>query len=45
MCRFLIPLLAVVALPTVVNAEFVPFYATEAERGRAQLNLDRIKNT
>ena len=32
MCRFLILLLAVVALPTVVNAEFVPFYATEAEK-------------
>ena len=43
MRRFLISLLAVVALPTAVNAEFVPYYATEAERGRAQLNLDRIK--
>ena len=43
MRRFLISLLAAVALPTAVNAEFVPYYATEAERGRAQLNLDRIK--
>ena len=36
MRRFLIPLLA-------VNAEFVPGYATEAERVRAQLNFNRIK--
>ena len=43
MRRFLISLLAVVALPTAVNAEFVPGYATEAESGRAQLNFYRIK--
>ena len=36
----ILPLIAAISLP--VNAEFVPFYATEAERGRAQLNLDRI---
>ena len=39
----LLPLLAALALPTAVNAEFVPGYATEAERGRAQLNFNRIK--
>jgi len=41
MKRLLLPLLAVLALP--VNAEFVPGYATEAERGRALLNFNRIK--
>ena len=43
MKRLLLPLLAALALPTAVNAEFVPGYATEAERGRAQLNFNRIK--
>ena len=40
----LLPLLVALALPTAVNAEFVPGYANEAERGRAQLKLDRLTN-
>ena len=43
MKRLLLALLAALALPTAVNAEFVPGYATEAERGRAILNFERIK--
>ena len=39
--RLLLPLLAALVLP--INVEFVPGYATEAERGRAQLNFYRIK--
>ena len=42
MKSLLLPLLAAIALPTAINAEFVPSYATEWGMARAQLNLDRI---
>ena len=43
MKRLLLPLMTALTLPAAVNAEIVPFYAIEAERDRAQLNLERIK--
>ena len=42
MKRLLLPILAALALPTAVNAEFVPGYASKAEGGRAKLNFERI---